>query len=115
MNYPLIKKFLPELCVFSGGTVDYVSAEDLEAELAKGVEVYGETLDDENVIAGITKEKITSDTHSGLLIGYKPIESRKPVTVKNLLEILKKVEHNDPSGDIDELISRIEKNGVLND
>ena len=102
MEYKLIKKFLPELNIeqrdqlfsISSTTVattpaEYIKASDLEAELAKGVEVFGIKFnsDDKDSVAFALYDDYDS-THSGLLIGYQPIESSEPVSREEILELL---------------------------
>lgn len=105
MEYKLIKKFLPELSkvttewnfgttLSNGKTItdkkevsDFILASELEAELAKGVEVFGN--DEEIDNAEFTSDEVKGvDTHSGLLIGYQPLESSKPVSREEILELL---------------------------
>lgn len=109
MEYKLIKKFLPELKI---NGLDIIQASDLEAELAKGVEVFGLKKDTANCwIVGIDKPN-ENITHSGLLLNYKPIESSKPVSREEIVETL--LDHNMRNSipKIQALIDRINKNGV---
>ena len=123
-KYKNIEKYMPELKVvleykLEHGLVlsdhkqtivrDYISADDLEALLAKGVEVYGDEVKD------IFEHKYRNDnttTHSGLLIGYKPIESQEPVSRNEIKEYFDK--HIDISGAA-KILKRILENGVSND
>lgn len=119
MEFKLIKKFLPELKIevvpdstltFNNSTMQtceikyadkhYINASDLEAELAKGVEVYG--VSNSSVDFGSYKQD--DDTHSGLLIGYKSIPKETAVSKSELIAAL-------GNG---ELAKRIEKYGVEN-
>lgn len=115
LKFPNISKFMPELKIVENVNFSHVvNASDLEAFLAKGVEVFGES----NGRAGLTVFKTEYDTHSGLLIGYQPIESSEPVKVEELIKKLEDcVTLNIVEGKFKEntldLISRIKRNGVV--
>ena len=123
-KYPNISKFMPELrrTTIHGDARDFILMSDLEAVLAKGVVVYGQ----ENSFKAHSKQnhtnlldvKVPCDTHSGLLIGYQPIESSEPVTVDRIINVLKEISSGDKESysytvkDSLELIERIKRNGV---
>lgn len=70
-----------------------IKASEVEALLSSGVEVFGkeEALSLVDTDKSITRKKFESDTHQGLLIGYKPIEKEQPVTIKEVTEKLEDV------------------------
>lgn len=115
MEYKLIKKFLPELKYFKNYRADdsielAVRASDLEAELAKGVEVFGLY---ERAPRAFSLGRCSGDTHSGLLIGYKPLQSSKSVSREEIQELLKN-EQTHPCLELNSvrLLKRILENGV---
>lgn len=80
----------------------------VEAELQKGVVVYGQkTLD--KPLADI---RLNSDTHSGLLLGYAKITETKPVTKEEIIDALTTTVR---LRNTDDLIQRIKAHGVTND
>lgn len=120
MKYPLIQKYMSELKIeqgYSNGDIlskevtHYIKASDLEAILAKGVEVYG----DDDIKLGFATSRNYEFSHSGLLIGYKPIESQEPVNIKELLEAIYGVRKGQGYDYLEKIAKRIKKNGVRND
>lgn len=70
MTYPLIKELGLE--VISRGIDHVVMVQDLERLLSQGVRVHGcDTANDENLW---TTTNSNGETHTGLLIGVKPLE-----------------------------------------
>lgn len=114
MNYPLIKKFLPELKI----SKDYRSGEDviypehLELELAKGVELFGLY---KQAPKAFSLGQCTGDTHSGLLIGYKPIESSKPVSREEIEKFIADSSNNFNRYEYTDFLQRILEAGLSND
>lgn len=118
MEYKYIKKFLPELKYFKNYRADdstelAIRASDLEAELAKGVEMFGLY----NVYPiNLSLDQHVMDTHSGLLIGYQPIKSSEPVSrdivVGKLETALDYIKNIDEKESIRQIIRSILENGV---
>ena len=112
-NMPIVQESQSLNFAIQDSKVDAIKASDLEKLLEKGVEVYGN--EDPRYY---TTDYNPSKTHCALLIGYKPIENQEPVSKSELLKALKAESDKDyliGSTEINELISRIEKNGVRND
>lgn len=112
--YHNIRKFLGCQVFESGKALSpnelVVSANELEKELKEGIVVFGKSMNLYEV--GVNANFIPTDKFAGLLIGYKPIENTKPVTTNEVLATLIKIEHNDPTGLVDDLIKRIELTGI---
>lgn len=111
MNYPLIKKYLPELTfTYNPGEPKklFVWASNLEALLSSGVEVFGQRT---KGILAVSNEQTPSDTHSGLLIGYKPIEKEQPVSVDEIVSMLELADKHTEIG-FREMINRLKLAGV---
>lgn len=111
MKYPLIES----LGLSVKYPVDFghhnVIASELEAVLSMGAIVHGGH-------SGITTfYKCPSDTYSGLLINYKPMEKPKPVSKSEILEALKANYENDSCllAGLSILSERIQKAGVSNE
>lgn len=87
-----------------------VMASDLEALLEKGVRVYGPVRD----FMAVGQTKTVHDTHTGLLIDYKPISKPKPVTKAELRSLLYAIEnyHAMNLQDIPDLLKRALDAGV---
>ena len=89
-----------------------VNADDLEALLQKAIRVYGKKPTD-GYCSGVVSLRDfpdPEDTHSGLLLNYKPTEKPKPVSRE---ELRKLVESEYPSAfENERMLKRILKNGV---
>lgn len=111
---------------------DVIKASEVENLLSSGVEVFGQadaTEKGDTQDMRLSKKRVDNrqygdtysdryhDTHSGLLIGYKPIEKEQPDLAKELTDILalstqpffprNTIEHK-----LKDLINRIQKAGV---
>lgn len=104
MKYPLIKKWLG-LGVGSrmtlGGKIasDHISADELEAKLAEGLEVYGRTT--------FSTIWIEGDTHVALAIGKQPI--KKQTRRDALMDLMDDVFSRKNPPDAKWLIDELEK------
>lgn len=113
MNYPLIKKFLPELKIVNDvyDNPKYVVAKDLEAELAKGAEIFGQR--NQYGATDISLNKNSARTHSGLLLNYKPIQNQEPVSREEIEQFYNSF--SEKYSDTAKLLKRILDKGVRND
>lgn len=121
MNYPLCEKyglkvFNTSFYLQSGAHMGCkaIKASEVEQLLASGVEVFGS-----RDCTGVSPDKFNGDTHSGIILSYKPIEKEQPVSKEELLMELKEVfsvsKHtmsSEMKNDVKNLINRIEKAGV---
>lgn len=78
----------------------FVYAADLEALLEKGVRVYGvaNSLLNSAAYSSLTEHRGGRDTHTGILIDYKPIPKPKPVSKEEIKNLLISVENWLPEG-----------------
>lgn len=92
-----------------------ILASDLEKLLSEGVKVKGNKMKKDNFPdnwAFDSKFEDDTTTHTALLINLKPIEKPKPVSKEELLKTLKDPMFRDNTSKWNELISRIESQGV---
>lgn len=119
-KYKNIEKYMGELklhknCDFEHGT-NVVLPSDLENLLAKGVEVYGLLHgDNKDHIIGLTTDRVKVDTHSGLLLSYKPIDSQEPVSKSEIEQFINNSSNKFNRYEYADFLKKIVKNGVKND
>lgn len=111
-QYPLVSQFMSGLYITLGAYPSpTVSAEDLEAELAKGFKMYSSN--HPSHVAHIS-DTISNSRYECLVIGYQPIEQEKPVTKAEILEVLEMFKDEGPMvRDLLNLIERISKQGSI--
>lgn len=113
-EYPNISKFASELLNGNSGVFEeYCKLSDLEAILAKGVVVYGQNDSMPYNMSHVYDNR--SDTHSGLLLSYQPIESSEPVKVEEIDDLLGW--YGNGHGPLElkqtvDLLKRIKRNGM---
>jgi hypothetical protein len=119
-QYPLIESFGLKTkranCAASGIMIDVIEPADLEKLLSEGVNFYcTKLISPENDYVAQSWQYPKSQhpaTHTFLGINIKPIEKPKPVSKEELLKTLKDPMFRDNTSKWNELISRIESQGV---
>lgn len=117
-NYPLIKKYLPELPIIDSEIYGHcVSIYDLESALQKETVVYGTHDITESPHHNYNGIKTSQDRYEALLIGVQPIEKPlEPVSNSELESVLSKysdqIVQNSAALELLKILERIKKAGV---
>ena len=82
-DYPLIRE-LGLRIIYSPDMTEYVKAIELERVLSEGVKVYAHYETDKPRYWGPSENGQFDDTHTGLVVGIKPIPTPKTVEVNKL-------------------------------
>lgn len=118
-QYPLIEELGLNIkkaqCMASGRIFDVIEPQDLEKLLSEGVKVYctKQASKDTDYIAQSWEYSYseTPATHTALLINIKPTAKAKPVSKKELCDLLKHYKISD-APEIQDILKRIESQGI---